>query len=242
MSFVFDGIILLVAAVTIILGAKRGFVKSFMGVCTLLTSLIVAYAFTPTVAAYIESLPAIRNISQSIADTIGSLSTNYDGTYNLKGLFDSMPDAFRQIIDRYDADEGALSRLIHPNVDDGQHSVLNLADLIAGPVAGLLSKVLAFLGLLIVSVLVLKLLTWILDLIFQLPVLKTANTILGLLAGIVTAFIWAWVLSALSVSFVRAMSSIDPSMFSESIIQNTIIVRFFSSGQFRDVLNWILKL
>ena len=241
MNFVFDGIILAVAVLTIVLSAKRGFVKSVMGICTLLASVIVAYAFTPTVAAYIEQTPVITNISGSIADTVGSLSKNLDGTYDLRRLFDVMPSSFREILDRYEADEEELDREVQPSTESEEESVNELADLIAKPVARALSRIAAFLGILIAMVILLKLLTWILDLIFQLPALKTANTILGLLVGVVAAFLWAWVLSVLSVGLIHAMSSIYPAMFSDSIIDNTIIVRFFSSGQFRIVLDWILN-
>ncbi len=240
MSLVFDGIILLVCVTSVILGAKRGFIKSVMGVFTLVAALFLAYAFTPAVSQYIHDSEWIENVSDSIGDTIKSLSRNDEGTFNLEKMFQDMPDAFQQIIDRYNADEGTLSQTapVHPQAEES--AVDTLSEMIAAPVVNVISDVLAFLLIFIASVIVLKLLTWILDLIFQLPVLKTANTFLGLLVGVVIALVWAWVLSSLSVPFIHAMTSISPDLFSESVIENSVILKFFANNTVDDVIHQIL--
>ena len=167
-----------------------------MGVFTLVAALFLAYAFTPAVSQYIHDSEWIENVSDSIGDTIKSLSRNDEGTFNLEKMFQDMPDAFQQIIDRYNADERTLSQTapVHPQAEES--AVDTLSEMIAAPVVNVISDILAFLLIFIASVIVLKLLTWILDLIFQLPVLKTANTFLGLLVGVVIALVWAWVLSS----------------------------------------------
>ena len=48
MSLVFDIIILAVCVMSIALGAKRGFIKSVMGVCTLIAALCLAGASSPS--------------------------------------------------------------------------------------------------------------------------------------------------------------------------------------------------
>ena len=85
------------------------------------------------------------------------------------------------------------------------------------------------------------LLTWILDLIFQLPVLKTANTFFGLIFGILAAILLAWVLSAMSVTLVRAMASVAPEYFSESVIENSVVLRFFSNNQFQTIVAYLTR-
>lgn len=240
MSLVFDGIILLVCVTSIILGAKRGFIKSVMGVFTLVAALCLAYAFTPTAAQYIRNSDLMENVSESIGDTIKSLSRNDEGTFDLEKMFQDMPDAFQQIIDRYNADENTLSQTVPVNPDASESVVDTLSDTIASPVVDVISNVLAFLLIFIAAVAVLKLITWILDLIFQLPVLKTANAMLGLLVGVVIALVWAWVLSSLSVPFIHAMASISPDLFSESVIENSVILKFFANHSVDDVIKQIL--
>lgn len=237
MSLILDGIILIVCAAAVILGTKRGFIKSVMGVCTLLAALIFAYAFTPPLSAVIREQPFIRSISASITDTIKSLSENDSGRYDLDRLFDEMPDAFRQIIDRYEADEVELTETVPAEPDAEESDVDLLSDLIAEPAAKTISGVLAFLALFVSAVIVLKLLTWVLDLIFQLPVLKTANSMLGFLFGVLAALLWAWVLAPLFVALSGAMSSISPDLFPKDLVEHTILVKFFSSFRFQDLIS-----
>lgn len=240
MSILFDGIILLVCLTTVILGVRRGFIHSVMSVCTLIAALFAAYAFTPTVSSYIEKTAMMENISESISDTIKSISVNDAGTYDLQTLFQEMVDPFRQIVDRYHADEEQLTEAMQPSDGAEEESVNALGDLIARPVVNTISGVLAFLGIFCASVILLKLLTWILDMIFQLPVLKTANTLMGLVFGLLGALIWAWLLSSLSVSFIRAMSSVAPEYFSDSVIEHSVILKFFREAQFAEMLNLLL--
>ena len=237
MNLILDGILLLICAASIILGAKRGFIKSVMGVCTLIAALFVAYAFTPPLSAVIEEQPFIRSISESITDTIKSLSENDRGSYDLERLFSEMPDAFQQIIDRYDADEEKLSEAVEVQPEADEREVNLLSDLIADPVAKAIAGVLAFLGLFVAAVVVLKLFTWMLDLIFQLPVLKTANSMLGFLFGVLAALLWAWVLSSLAVTLSDAMASISPELFPEDLVEHTILIKFFSSFRLQDLIS-----
>lgn len=240
MSLVFDVIILAVCVISIVLGAKRGFIKSVMGICTLVAALCLSYAFTPTVSEYIRNTDAMGNISESIGDTIKSLSRTDDGGYDLEKMFSDMPDAFRQILERYNADDSVLAETLPPETSASESAVDALANAIAEPVARAISNVAAFLLIFIASVAVLKLLTWLLDLLFQLPVLKTANTMLGLLIGVVIALFWAWILCPLSVTLIRAMSSISPDLFNESVIENSVILSFFADNKIGDILNYLM--
>lgn len=240
MSILFDGIIVLVCLTTIILGIRRGFIKSVMSVCTLVAALFAAFAFTPAVSSYIAQTSMIQDISDSITDTIKSVSVNDSGTYDLHTLFQEMVDPFQQIVDRYHADEEQLTETISPSDGAAEDTVQALGDLIAKPVVDALSGVLAFLGIFCAAVIVLKLITWILDMIFQLPVLKTTNTLLGFLFGLVGALIWAWILSALSISFIGAMSSVAPEYFSDSVIEHSLILTFFRGNHFLEIINSLL--
>ena len=155
-------------------------------------------------------------------------------------MFTDMPDAFKQILDRYNVDDSQLSESIPPSSEAPESAVDSLASAIAEPVAYAISSVSAFLLIFIASVAVLKLLTWLLDLLFQLPVLKTANTMLGLLVGVVIALFWAWILCPLSIVFIRAMASISPDLFNESVIEHSVILSFFEDNKIGDILSYLL--
>ena len=151
-----------------------------------------------------------------------------------------MPDALRQILERYNVDIYSLTQSVAGETDAAENVVDNLSDTIAEPVVTVIANVAAFLAVFVVSVIVLKLFTMVLDLIFQLPVLKTANAFLGMLVGVVNAVFWAWVLSSLSVPFIHAMSSISPDLFSKSVIDNSVFLKLLSAISIEDVIGWFM--
>jgi hypothetical protein len=58
--------------------------------------------------------------------------------------------------------------------------------------------------------------------------------------GVVIALFWAWVLCPLSVTFIRAMSSISPDLFNESVIENSVILSFFADNKIGDILGYLI--
>ncbi|MBR7161779.1 MAG: CvpA family protein [Clostridia bacterium] len=241
MSLVFDGLLLTICVISVVMGVKRGFIKSIMGICTLIAAVFVAFAFTPAVAQRLENVPFVHEISQNITDTLQSLSITESGTFDLTKLFRDMPESFRQILDRYGADVSKLVDAISPTPEADVSAVDDLAVLIAEPVVNAITGVIAFLLLFVASVIVLKLLTWILDLIFNLPVLKTANKLLGFVIGLFNAVLWMWILSALSVIFIGAMSSVSPDFFGPHLIENTVILKFFADDNIRNLLRLVIR-
>lgn len=73
-----------------------------------------------------------------------------------------------------------------------------------------------------------KILTATLDAVFELPVLKQLNSAAGLLFGIVSAVLYAAVWSALVVSAISALSTVDPATFTPDVIDETVLVKLFS--------------
>ena len=105
-------------------------------------------------------------------------------------------------------------------------TVHSLAEDIASPTARVLSAALAFLALFIGCVIVLSLLTALLDLLFRMPVLNKANVFLGVVFGVAEAVVFVLVLSiALSV-LVRSLGAIDPNLFGDEVVENTVVCRF----------------
>lgn len=238
MSFLFDAVLILIFALTVFTSYKRGFVKSVMSLGSSIASVLAAYAFTPALADYLSRNFFLTKISGAIAETIKSIANeNPDGTFDLLKLIEDMPEAFRELISRYNAD---ISSFTEATVTSGEEVVMRLADTIASPVAGIISSVVAFIIIFVGSMLALTLITCLLDIIFRLPILKTANQVLGFAFGVVAAFVIVWTFSVLFTELIGALSSISPSLFGDDVVESSIILRLFSKynllGMIRTVL------
>ncbi len=236
MSFLFDGILIFIIATVIIVQTRRGFIKSIMHLGSLIASLFVAYAFTPALAAWLNTKVFLGKISAGIAETLKSLTVNADGRFDLDKLVSDEPGAFTQILERYGIEMDSIKGQLDGVVDQAESAVNDLANTIAADVSYAISSVLAFIGIFAVAMIALSLITALLDVIFRLPVLKTANTLLGAILGVICAVLFANLFSIISVELIGALESVDPTMFNQDVVDKSILLKFFANNSLLDIV------
>lgn len=227
MSLAIDAIILLGVIIIIWCAAVRGFFKSVMSLAGGVASFIAAYAYYPVLAEYLKDKFLLAGITDSIDGTLRSLADpQKTGVFNLDKLAVDTPKALSDILERYNIDAEAFIPQFSGLTSCDADLVRAFAEKIATPTANIIASVAAFIALFFGVWLVLAILTGLLDLIFKLPGLKTANAVLGILFGVVESVLFASIAaSALSV-LVTALGSIDPNLFGESAVEQTLICKF----------------
>ncbi len=226
MALILDLIILAVFVLIVVIDAKRGFIKAFLHMIASVVALIVAYAFTPALGGLIRDGWIIGGIKSGIASTLRSLAETGSGSYNLESLLSN--SFFGSIVERFGADGSVLRESAAGQTAADGSAVDALAEKIAEPVAGVISNVLAFLILFIGTILLIRLLTFILDRFAQLPAIEAVNRFFGFALGLVTALIVAWALS-MAVSFLMtALGAVDAERFGSDVIEDTVLVKLFS--------------
>ena len=211
-----DVILLIIAAICMIGGYRKGFIRSVMNLVTAAVSFLAAYALTPKLAEYISDKFIMNMISGDIKDTLDSLTSVNGG--DLAKLFADMPEALSNMLARYNCDASIATAA---DTSDG------LARVIASPAVNMISTAIAFLIIFIVAVIVMKILTLILDSVFKLPLLNGANKMLGLVFGAVTAIIIIWAVSVFGGSLISALGSVAPEYFGDKVIEDSMVLQFF---------------
>ncbi len=241
-AFAIEAVLIFTAVFCIWAGAKKGFVRSVMGVATVVVSVVAAYAFTPLLAPVVSERFLDQKITGEIEETLCSQSDpEKTGVYDLDKLASELPESFTSILNRYDKDSSGIVERMRGETAASRATVRAIAEDIASGTVRVLSSVIAFLVLFIASFILLSILTAVLDLLFSMPVLKQANVVLGIVFGIVEAAVFLWVLSiALSV-LVRALGAIDPNGFGDEVVNHTVICRFFLRYNPFDLLYGVLK-
>lgn len=237
MSLAIDAVILFAAVILIWLGAKRGFIRSVMGLVSGIASIIAAYAYTPVLSAYIKKNYLVENITDGIAETLRSLSLDTaTDLYDLDRLASDLPEPFTSILERYNIDVEAFIGQIRGLTGCTDDVVDAFAARIAAPTTTIIASVVAFALIFIVVQLVLSLLTGLLDLIFTLPVLGSANMLLGFIFGIVEAAVISCLLATVLSVLVNSLGAIDPGIFGTDVVQDTIICKFLLNHNLLDDL------
>ena len=237
LSLALDAVILFAAILIIWLGVRRGFIRSAMGLVSGIASVVAAYAYTPNLAAYIRKNYLIENITGGIAETLRSLALDTQtDLYNLDRLAADLPEPFTAILERYGIDVNTFIGQIRGLNGCGGDIVDAFAAQIAEPTTAVISSVIAFAILFFAVLLVLSLMTGLLDLIFTLPVLRSANVLLGFLLGLVEAAFFACLLATMMTVLVSALGAIDPGTFGTNVVEDAIVCQFVLKHNMLDKL------
>ncbi len=227
MNFALDIVLIAIAAFIIIKGYKNGLVKSIINLVCDVAAVVVAYALTPTVAAFLCKSTVLDKISAGIDSTVRSAAATSAGT-DVSAFLSSIPGTLEGTLEKYNVNDEALRGFVKGLSDTGESAVKSVSEFIAKPTAWILSNTLAFIGLFIVALIVLKLASKLILLIFKAPIIKTADKAAGAALGALNALIVLWVLSlAISIA-VGSLGSIIPGWF-EDTVENSIILKFFAS-------------
>lgn len=224
MSLAIDAILLFSAVFIIWAGASRGFVRSVMSLVSTVAALFAAYAYTPMLAAYIKEKYLAERITNGIYETLKSLALDTETDfYNLDRLTVDLPESLLSILDRYNVNLSGFLDKIRGITVGTEETVRGLAEEVADPTAGVLSSSLAFLLLFIGTLVVLQILTTLLDVIFNLPAVRSANLLLGFLFGALEAAVVALALTVLLSTLVTALGSIEPRYFGADVVEESRI-------------------
>lgn len=229
MSFACDIILIGIALFTVYHGWSKGFIKSIMGLIKGIAAAVAAYAYTPMLRTFFYEKWILKPLTDGIFETLRSLAqdTATDGLYNLDRLAVDLPAPLVSILERYNVSIPDFSSGIAGLEQVTEDVVYNCAVAIAEPTASLLSSALAFILIFIGVFLVLSIITSLLDLIFRLPVLSTANKLFGCIFGAAEAILIVSVMSILLSSLVTALGSIEPALFGADVIDHSVICKFF---------------
>lgn len=228
MSLILDVIIIIAAVAAVYSGIVKGFVKSVMGFVSLLLAIAAAFVFYQPVADYLEEKFVSGWVTGIVETSLSELLSAGEERLELSKLLADRPDALGEVASRFGVDLDELDAY-YSSLTAGSDSeaVSSIAGHIASPTIRAVSVVIASIAVFFAALIALKLITFVLDLICRLPVLSTLNTLLGLIFGVCSAAVTAWSISNMAVAVIRSMNAVKPDIFNESVINGSIIVKFF---------------
>ncbi len=195
MSALLDIIIIVIIGVSVFLAAKRGFIKTLLGGASFILAIIISIAFLdPLKGSFVNSSMA-ESAKNSISDAVAGLVSSDSDSYDPALLENNA--AFIKMMSVFGIDEEELSQKWdewrHQNTESLRSS---LEEYIAEPVVDAVATATAFIVLFAGTLILLKLVTFLLDRFAKLPVLKQANTFLGVILGVIMAVLYVYLFVA----------------------------------------------
>ena len=209
MHIILDLILLLIGATIVITCYKRGFFKSVIRFFKTILAFLAAYFLGGSVAGWLcdkwigtavreRVYLKVHEIYQSTADSFGA-----------DHVTSAVPDFLMS---------EKLKAQLSMAEGSGEELVSSMTDIIATPIATVISNALGYLGVFLLALLALWLVAMLLDgLIDKLPLIGTLNHVLGLILGLLIAS-----------TVLLVVASILELIFAQSTIYtNSILTRFF---------------
>lgn len=226
MSLLIDVVVILAFAISLISGIKRGFIRSIIRIVIVLTAIIGAIIYSPTVADYLNERYIEKPIIKIAHDSINKLTSD---SVDIDMLADERPSAFLKALDRFGVEIEDIRAFIAANGYTNDEKVDRIAEYMGAPVASALSNVIAFILLFLGIWFILWIVGRLVCLIFCIPVLRTADKLLGAIFGTLSGLIFAWGLSVAFCDLMPHLSVIFEGAFSDKIIENSVIVKYLGN-------------
>lgn len=188
MEFIIDIILAALLALCLIVGWKKGFVKSLMDLVSNLVAFIVARVVSVQAAPSVYS----RYFETKAQDTLTRelASAGSSASAQVQSALDSIPESLNGFFDLLGVDKKAMVDLLSQNLDQAGSQTLDvLMTNVVSPIFTAVIRLVIFVAVFALAVLLLKLLTLLLDKLTELPALKQANELFGLLFGAVKGVI-----------------------------------------------------
>lgn len=202
MSAILDIILIMIVAVFVIIGVKRGFVRSVSGFIVYIFSFNIANAFYVFIAKYIDKIAFIAELKSGVGAEEAQIIT--DGA---PGFVDRLSNIGNYIF------SGSMEDL---------QSAQGMLNFIIGDT---LSCLISFIAIFIVALLVLKLIAHLINSIAKNTIgLRQLNAVLGGVFGAVCGLFWAWVFAKLFVSFAfPILNSRLPEVFVPAMTESLVV-------------------
>ena len=228
MSAVLDLLVVAVLVISVIVGYKRGFVKSLLRLTGSLISLVLAVVLASPLGSFFNDAFVSDWLSSSAQGKLEEQLSAMGGSFDT--LFDSMPEEFSGLIDHFGVGKNDMEQQYEQMAAEDKTDGLiaeELADYLTQGAAKAISYVLAFLLVYIVSYILIKLLSRLIDPIFRLPLLHTANALLGAVLGVLVAVVFLWVAALLIEHVVPYLFGNDSIFHDGFSAENTLLYRYF---------------
>ncbi len=226
MPLLLDLILVLVFALCVYTGLKRGFIRSVMGIAVVVISLIGALKLSPFLSSYLNRTVVGPGITEQVSDSIDSIMT---GTIDLDRLFEEKPTAFTDILDSFGIDFEELHGYYRNELKAEGDASAKLSAYIADPIAKMISDAAAFAVLFILFSLVLTVIMLVISLIVRIPLLNELNKGLGLVLGILKGGLYAWGLSLIFCNLLPHLAVVYQGKIPATIIDQTVLVKLLGA-------------
>ena len=223
MAYIIDIILIIIFALTVIISAKKGFFLSLFDLLRTLISLFIARIFSEGVAPVLYSSFIEKGAETYLTASLGSVGSA-DYATQVEQALSSIPDSFNGIMQILGIDKALLIDKVAAADLGGDNLIETIMNNLVEPIGtGLIQFIVFAVSVIIIGIL-LKFVIKLLDRgIKKLPKIKSCNSVLGALFGIIRGALLVVIFSMIIVSVTSIINNENILEYTESsVILKTI--------------------
>ncbi|MBE6687938.1 MAG: CvpA family protein [Ruminococcaceae bacterium] len=229
MNIVLDIIAVIVFLFAIYRGYKKGFVKTVLNLCGGIVCLILAISFSPTFGQFINQNYMEPAVERIVTDRMSQIAVDEATNQpDVDKIVEDKPGEFSDILEKFNIDFDAFKQSFENFKNESTENASQAAvDYIAKPLSQTVSYVIAFILILVASLLAVSVLTFLLDKLVKLPILRTANKFLGVLSGILFGLLWVYIVAMIVEIALPYMKSSEYPLLAQTSPENSMVFKYF---------------
>lgn len=217
MTYVLDGLVILIFVASLLAGWKRGFLKTMTEVLSLVAALALAMLVSKPVATFIYDTAIEPAVLTAVEEKVVSGTAQ-----EMDEVLASLPGLARNLLNSADITTGEdlLNRLTSSETADLPQ---RLSDNVVRPVTMAALQGICSLLLFLAGYFLAKFLLKVLDLLAKLPLLKQANESLGLVAGVLSGLLWVALFTTVLQVLAAVGILLTPEQLNQTMVAQWII-------------------
>ncbi len=216
-----DAALVFVGLALILVYAKRGFFKSLIHSLKTVLALVAAYFLGGKLAELLNDAFIFKWIRGGVFDKVNALYLQASDSLTVQNLSSSFPSFIMS---------EEVKMKISTAEESGEALVNTVTDAIASPISNVISTVIGYVLVFVLALIALWIAAGLLDkLVEHIPLLNTANVILGALLGVVLAFALLFAVGSVLRYFLAGTE----------LYAKSIIMKFFGESSVLDSLKFL---
>lgn len=228
MSFLLDFIIIAIIGITLYFAAKNGFVKTTVSALSFIISIALTAAFATPLEQALMDAPFAETVQSSVADMVKDSIFDEEG---LQEFVNGETETLDAVLSLAGVEKSDFIEWYNGTNASGDDVLTQAAEYIAEPIVVLLAKLAAIIILFVGTQILLAIAAFFLNKLASLPILRTANTGLGILLGCVLAlfrvFIFCFVMNLL----IENAEFLNSDFLSSLDAESTFLFKLFSGAE-----------
>ncbi|MGN0447847.1 MAG: CvpA family protein [Acutalibacteraceae bacterium] len=223
MEYIIDIILAAIFIIIVAVSAKKGFFKSLIDFAGTIVAFIGAKILSDACAPIVYENFLKKGVESALSKNLGEVAVA-DYTSQAESVIASIPESLNGILQIIGFDKNALIEKVEALNLNGDNLLESLMNTIVDPLATAILSFVLLAVLALVLIILIKILSKLLDeVIKKLPVIKSCNTLLGGVFGVLRGLIGVVVLSMVISLVVSFTNNSELIMSAESsIIINTV--------------------